>query len=535
MQDIILDDLDYYGCDKLNDSEYDYLEIGSCDFNVLSMQHPNLKGIIVEPIQEYIDRIPHHPNVLKINCAISDQNKIGKMYYIPSDIIEKKNISGNFRGMNKLDTYHPGAIENNLLDLVQEKECEVFTYFQLLQKYKITYIDFLKIDTEGHDCLIINNILDECKNYRDYILPKYILFENNTLTPSKIFDQTMSRLSTFGYVLVYSLHDNVFVYNVKNFFERNLFKQNIKLPKEDFLKDQIQNGRHYFQNVHTYIEYGQFDLFKNILQIDSNLYDVSGCNFIWTTQNENDYKKYDPSSATIIHIVHGGNNIRDLISKNTKNIVVKKFQDYQQLIQNKIHSCLFIGKYKCLENLIESIYQYRMQNYEHLEQKFLMLKSLFKTDDPSIQSTYHQLIQKYPIDLFSYDSSNGFTNIIDQDPNHNVLAKYKFMIHLKGPGYLCNSVKFGLMTGIPIIMSRSIYKIAMYDQFIPEDILILIDSPLYWNTKPDEFKIGIEKALQMSKEEYITLSRKCYLHGKYFREYYKDEIDHLFYFMNHLH
>ena len=50
----------------------------------------------------------------------------------------------------------------------------------------------------------------------------------------------------------------------------------------------------------------------------------------------------------------------------------------------------------------------------------------------------------------------------------------------------------------------------------------------------NEVKPQLDFALNMSDEEYMTLSKKTYIQGTYFREYYKDEINHLNYFMNNL-
>jgi hypothetical protein len=112
--------------------------------------------------------------ISKVNIAISNENKEKDyMYYIPSNIIEKNNIVNCFRGMNKLGEPHMGAISNNLTEFLVKEECEVLTYFNLLKRYNVEYIDFLKIDTEGHDCKIINNILDELSQNTEYILPRY--------------------------------------------------------------------------------------------------------------------------------------------------------------------------------------------------------------------------------------------------------------------------------------------------------------------------------------------------------------------------
>ena len=174
---MILDPELYDGYKERKKNELDYIEIGTCDWDTFSMTKKHLKGVIVEPIKLYLDNIPNNSNVIKMNYAISNNNCESEMYYIPPNIIEEKKIVNCFRGMNKLGEYHMGHVSENLIDNVVKEKCNVITFFKLLDKLQVSYVDFLKIDTEGHDCAILNNTLDNLPN--DYVLPRYLYFENN--------------------------------------------------------------------------------------------------------------------------------------------------------------------------------------------------------------------------------------------------------------------------------------------------------------------------------------------------------------------
>jgi hypothetical protein len=515
-----------------SNTEYDYVEIGTCDWDVLSMTKPSLKGIIVEPIKMYINNIPNNPNAKKVNCAISTENKMGTMFYIPPDVIEENNIVNCFRGMNKLDEPHMGAVGNNLTSLCKQEECEVITYFELLKRYNITYVDFLKIDTEGHDCSIINNILDNLHLFPDYILPRYIYFENNGLTPLKTRIDTIYRLYQFGYVHIYTENDNTFLYNCTTFYLKTLLNNNIKLPRDISLHSDCI---HFFQDVHSYMTYGQIDLFKNILklQITDNSDNAS---HIWTTQDINDHNKYANPTKKIVNIFHGGGYIYSkLLKLASLNIMVKSISDYKYLSNTSHNHSLFIGKYKCQEKIIIQTFDYRQQHYTDLSNRFLMLNGFFYCNPAAVQNTYHALKDTYNLDLYGFDSHLGWADIFNNsDITTNVLSKYKFMLHLKGNGYLCNSVICACMVGMPVIMSKDVYVNTLYSQFIPKDLVILIDNNNIGKITPDEIIPVLEDVLKMSYNDYYNLSKKIYIHSTFFREYYNFELEHLYYFMNRL-
>lgn len=59
---------------------------------------------------------------------------------------------------------------------------------------KITNIDCLKIDTEGHDTVIVNDFLDTVS-----IRPKEIIFEANELSKRTEVNKTITKLQKQGY------------------------------------------------------------------------------------------------------------------------------------------------------------------------------------------------------------------------------------------------------------------------------------------------------------------------------------------------
>jgi hypothetical protein len=537
MEYIILDHEKYNGSYfRKGPNDYDYIEIGTNDWDVMSMTHSNLKGIIVEPIQRYLNNIPPNDNVKKVNCAISNNNKEdGFMYYIPPDVIEGENIVNCFRGMNKLDEFHMGHVSQNLTNFVVKEKCEVMTYFTLLNRYKINYVDFLKIDTEGHDCTIINNILDDLENYPKYILPRYIYFENNGLTPMDTRIETMYRLYKYGYIHIYTKDDNTFMYNCTNFYLHNLKKYNISLPTNNHLNNIVASKTHFFHDVHSYMTYGQIDLFINHLNLDVTK-ELKKSNIIWTTQEVTDYEKYYDKNKSLVNIVHGGGFIySELLLKPKLNLIVKSINDYLFLKQQNTNNIgLFVGKYKSQEKMMIEIYNYRQNNFKKLD-KFLMLNGFFNFNADAVKNTYYKLKKVYSIDLFGYDSELGWTDVLNNSPiENNVLSKYKFYLHLKGNGYLCNSVICAMMVGMPVIMSKDVYVNTLYSQFIPKELVILCDNDNITQINENELIPKLDYAISMSDEEYLELSKKVYVHSTFFREYFNFELKHLYYFMNNL-
>lgn len=140
-----------------------FLEIGSCDFDNLNyLSHYGWKGVIVEPIAKYLDNIIRLDNIQYINAAITDKDGISNMYVAPDHITQK---DPDYKGMSTL-------YKNSNSNLTEVVEVKTMTFDTLFNITDITEIDYLKIDTEGYDGVILKSFP------WDRIHPKYIKFES---------------------------------------------------------------------------------------------------------------------------------------------------------------------------------------------------------------------------------------------------------------------------------------------------------------------------------------------------------------------
>lgn len=142
---------------------YEHVDIGTSNFDY-SISGSNSNVLLVEPILFYLDSIPEEPNQIKANFAISDYNGTGLIHYVDPDDINKYNLPNYWCGCNSLN--HPHIVVNNqlkekeLIDISKVVQVNVITFFELVKMYNITSIDYLKIDTEGHDHVILTQVLE---------------------------------------------------------------------------------------------------------------------------------------------------------------------------------------------------------------------------------------------------------------------------------------------------------------------------------------------------------------------------------------
>ena len=179
-----------------------FIEIGTSDFDTLLQRQPedNTINYSIEPIKFYLDALPNKKNVNKINCAISDKDGETTIYYVKPENIAKYGLPDWVRGCNSIGNKHPTVeklLRNNKLEHILESDkIDVVDIKTFIAKYNIKSINYLKIDTEGHDCIIINSLL------QGDILPKKIFFESNVLTPKDLYNQTVIKLKLKGYKVV---------------------------------------------------------------------------------------------------------------------------------------------------------------------------------------------------------------------------------------------------------------------------------------------------------------------------------------------
>ena len=162
------------------------IEVGTSDFRTLAGKE---HGIFIEPIKQYYENLP---NCIKENVAISNYNGTATMYYIPAELIQQHSLPQWVRGCNSIHLPHKSL--NDYSKYIRHYTVDVCRLIDIINKHNVTHIDFLKIDTEGHDTIILNDFLDTSN-----ILPTKIQFEVNVLSDEQEVSKLTIRLTQLGY------------------------------------------------------------------------------------------------------------------------------------------------------------------------------------------------------------------------------------------------------------------------------------------------------------------------------------------------
>ena len=187
---------------------YNFIEIGTADFDTEIQKLDGRIGLSIDIIQEYLDNLPTVSNVKKICCGVSNKNYMVDAF--------KPNFPSHFpswlRGCVSIIKPHKHVINYcnqtnvNYNNYMTVRKVPIITADELIKNENITGVDFLKIDTEGHDCVILNAWLDCCLS-TPTLLPKHILYESKDLTDSNDLLQMRERLIKLNYTLKFHEYD----------------------------------------------------------------------------------------------------------------------------------------------------------------------------------------------------------------------------------------------------------------------------------------------------------------------------------------
>lgn len=183
---------------------FDFVEIGTSDFNTLLQKAgPETVGLSVEPMGFYLDRLPDKPRVTKVEAAVSDRSGVLYLYYIPDDVRREYGLPSWMKGTNKIGEPHPTVMRYLAkhgvpASIVRRRKVPVLSVAELFRKYRVGSLDYLKVDTEGHDPIIVGAYLDEVER-RPALKAKRILFESNALTRRDVLAGITGRLERLGY------------------------------------------------------------------------------------------------------------------------------------------------------------------------------------------------------------------------------------------------------------------------------------------------------------------------------------------------
>ena len=193
-------------------TDYDFIEIGTSDYETLiETADDTTKGISVDAVKYYIDKLPNRKNVKKLNLGISNENTFLDVYYIPEKTIKENNLPYWVKGCNSINDYHP-MHTINVRPYCEIEKVKVITTYELFYQNSVRNVRFLKIDTEGHDCIILKTLFFYIKYLPIIFYPKKILFETNRWTKHKDVDEIILLFSSLGYKLESRGEDSVLTY-----------------------------------------------------------------------------------------------------------------------------------------------------------------------------------------------------------------------------------------------------------------------------------------------------------------------------------
>lgn len=172
---------------------FKFIEIGSCHFDTLIHEYGlNVRGLLVEPIAESFNLIPTSDTIVKENCAITNHNGTIDMYI---HFNRKMSRKWKFSSRKELNDFHKetgnwiyssgsdmnSINENKFLPTKSKRKVRCMTFYSLIEKYQINEVDVLKIDTEGHDHIILKQVY-ECIKSNQLKINDLIRYEKNKLS-----------------------------------------------------------------------------------------------------------------------------------------------------------------------------------------------------------------------------------------------------------------------------------------------------------------------------------------------------------------
>ena len=176
-----------------------FIEVGCCYFDTLyHLLDEGWIGYMIDPIGEYLDKIPNHPNLTKIEAAVTSHqlNKtpsvsltyVTEQHYVDFDEQAKK----DFHGMGSTQPFRTSILDGKIGNYnegdVTTKVVPAISLNWLIDYFKIPKVDLLKIDTEDADFDIlasidlskteVSEIRIEHKHYDDIFLGRYLELNN---------------------------------------------------------------------------------------------------------------------------------------------------------------------------------------------------------------------------------------------------------------------------------------------------------------------------------------------------------------------
>jgi FkbM family methyltransferase len=187
---------------------YTFIDIGCGHTNVSVDQYGlGVNGLLVEPIKEFCDVLPHSNTVL-IECSaiterdgdidmnVSKRDMTG-IQYIPISALTTPTHVERMLKNHKIFGAESIALERDILD--DKRIVSSMTLETLLDKYKITSVEQLKIDVEGYENIVLQQLIELLRSNK-FNVTERIIFEYNDLSNKPELDDLTKIISSeFGF------------------------------------------------------------------------------------------------------------------------------------------------------------------------------------------------------------------------------------------------------------------------------------------------------------------------------------------------
>ena len=192
-----------------NREDFFFIQVGAHDgvsfdpINEFVLKY-NWKGILIEPITDYFELLVENykgcDNLIFENLGVSSKPGVSDFKYFPKKYASKyvkSKISPNAMGSAGMDFCY-NKKRGKICKHIKTQSVKLITFADLVKKYKLSHVDLLQIDAEGHDFEIIKGI-----DFND-ISPDVIHFESDKID-KKI---TYEFLEKNGYYCISGSGDN---------------------------------------------------------------------------------------------------------------------------------------------------------------------------------------------------------------------------------------------------------------------------------------------------------------------------------------
>ena len=179
-----------------------FIEIGTCDFDTcVPLLRNGWEGVFVEPVKEYLENVKTEAGNLSSNATFINKAVSSKDGWVNFAISQKTNDW--VRGISHIvgtEFYHEKLLEQpqNKQFLNKITSVPSITLDSIISECNFNTVDYLKIDAQGHDLIIL-------ENYSWSVKPTFIRVEHIHLD-----DTVLAKLLEDQGYIVYVEHRDIF-------------------------------------------------------------------------------------------------------------------------------------------------------------------------------------------------------------------------------------------------------------------------------------------------------------------------------------